>query len=140
VQTDRGCPKYSGSGVDSLASVVTVVDPDPSWPERFEGLRQEYAGALGAAGVPVVAIEHVGSTAVPGLAAKPVIDVDIVVAEQDVRNACAVLATLGFAPLGEYGRGKHAPLRRILAAGGMTDAERSSIDRNVVPSHDRIDW
>ena len=37
-----------------------------------------------AAGVPVVTIEHVGSTSVPDLAAKPVIDCDIVVAEEDV--------------------------------------------------------
>jgi GrpB-like predicted nucleotidyltransferase (UPF0157 family) len=40
----------------------------------------------------VVAIEHVGSTPVPGLAAKPVIDCDIVVAEQDVAGASQALA------------------------------------------------
>jgi len=56
-----------------------------------------------AAGVPVVAIEHVGSTAVPGLAAKPVIDCDIVVAGPEVPAASAVLAGLGFTPLGELG-------------------------------------
>jgi len=51
---------------------------------------------MAAAGVPVVAIEHVGSTSVPGLAAKPVIDCDIVVAELDVAAASRALTDLGF--------------------------------------------
>ncbi len=41
--------------------------------------------------MPVVAIEHVASTSVPGLAAKPVIDCEIVVAEQDVAAASRTL-------------------------------------------------
>lgn len=83
--------------------MITVVDYDPAWPERFEQLRGEYADAMAAAGVPVVTIEHVGSTSVPGLAAKPVIDCDIVVAEVHVVVATAVLVALGFTPLGELG-------------------------------------
>lgn len=83
--------------------MIDVVDYDPSWPDRFQALRSEYAAALAEAGVPVVAIEHVGSTSVPGLAAKPVIDCDIVVAAEDVEAASAVLVGLGFEPLGELG-------------------------------------
>jgi GrpB-like predicted nucleotidyltransferase (UPF0157 family) len=83
--------------------VITVVDYDPRWPERFETLRHEYAVAMAAAGVPFVAIEHVGSTSVPGLAAKPIIDCDIVVREGDVAAASKVLMSLGFTPLGELG-------------------------------------
>jgi len=83
--------------------VILVVEYDPAWPERFELLRGEYAAALAAAGVPVVAIEHVGSTSVPGLAAKPIIDCDIVVAEAQVAAASDVLISLGFAPLGDLG-------------------------------------
>ena len=83
--------------------MITVVDYDPAWPQRFETLRQEYAKAMADAGVPVVAIEHVGSTSVPGLAAKPIIDCDIVVAEADVAAASDVLVSLGFRPLGELG-------------------------------------
>src|ERR1700740_3315368 len=83
--------------------MITVVEYDPAWPGRFELLRSEYQQAMARAGVPVVAIEHVGSTAVPGLAAKPVIDCDIVVAGQDVAAASRVLAGLGFTPLGELG-------------------------------------
>jgi len=83
--------------------VITVVDYDPAWPERFEGLRAEYAAAMAAAGVPLVAIEHVGSTSVPGLAAKPIIDCDIVVRDADVTAASGVLTSLGFTPEGDLG-------------------------------------
>src|SRR5215469_13041795 len=83
--------------------MIIVVEYDHAWPERFEALRDEYANAMSAAGVPVVAIEHVGSTSVPGLAAKPIIDCDIVVGEADVAAASGVLVSLGFAPLGELG-------------------------------------
>jgi GrpB-like predicted nucleotidyltransferase (UPF0157 family) len=84
-----------------LPVVITVVAYDPTWPDRFERLRGEYAAAMNAAGVRPVAIEHVGSTSVPGLAAKPVIDCDIVVAEQDVEAASQVLIGMGFRRLGE---------------------------------------
>src|SRR5258705_94034 len=62
---------------------------------------------MAAGSVPVMAIEHIGSTTVPGLAAKPVIDCDIVVREGNVPAASQVLADLGFTPLGELG----VPLR-----------------------------
>jgi GrpB-like predicted nucleotidyltransferase (UPF0157 family) len=78
-----------------LSGVIPVVQYDPAWPQRFEQLRQEYAEAMTAAGVPVVAIEHVGSTSVPGLAAKPIIDCDIVVAAQDVPAASQTFTAAG---------------------------------------------
>ena len=83
--------------------MITVVDYDPSWARRFEALWREYAAAFARAEVAVVAIEHVGSTSVPGLAAKPVVDCDIVVIERDVPAGAAVLEGLGFRPLGELG-------------------------------------
>jgi GrpB-like predicted nucleotidyltransferase (UPF0157 family) len=42
------------------------------------------------------------------------------------------------ADIDEYRRGKNATVQRILAAGGLTDAERASIDGNQVPSHDEV--
>ena len=83
--------------------MITVVEYALGWLARFERLRHEYAAAMAAAGVPVVAIEHVGSTSVPGLAAKPIIDCDIIVAEAQVAAASAALLSLGFTPLGELG-------------------------------------
>ncbi len=159
---------------------------------------------MAAAAVPVVAIEHVGSTSVPGLAAKPVIDCDIVVASHDVGAASEVLIGLGFtaegelgiplrwafkeparlaatntyvivdgslslrnhlavrdilraspdlrekyaavkrhagatvADIDEYGRAKNSMVQRILAAAGLTDEERASIDANQVPTHTEV--
>jgi GrpB-like predicted nucleotidyltransferase (UPF0157 family) len=55
---------------------IAVVDPDPSWPEQASGVVANVRAALGPA---AVALEHVGSTSVPGLAAKPIIDVLLVV-------------------------------------------------------------
>jgi GrpB-like predicted nucleotidyltransferase (UPF0157 family) len=83
--------------------VIVVVEYDPAWVKRFDVLRREYAAAMAGAGVPVVAIEHVGSTSVPGLAAKPIIDCDIIVRAGEVAAASDVLVSLGFTPLGELG-------------------------------------
>jgi GrpB-like predicted nucleotidyltransferase (UPF0157 family) len=58
---------------------VELHDADPHWPERYREHRQRILDALGA---DAVAIEHIGSTSVPGLAAKPI--VDIVVAVEDI--------------------------------------------------------
>jgi putative glutamine amidotransferase len=60
-----------------------LVDPDPSWPEAFEREAEEIARALGHA---ALRIDHVGSTAVPGLAAKPVIDIQVSVASLTPRS------------------------------------------------------
>ena len=83
--------------------MIRVVDYDASWPQRFSALKNEYRAAFARANVAVVAIEHVGSTSVPGLAAKPIIDCDIIVTAEQVAPASDVLAGLGFRPLGELG-------------------------------------
>jgi GrpB-like predicted nucleotidyltransferase (UPF0157 family) len=79
---------------------IVVVDYDPAWPAEFERLRDRAAGAVGEL---AVAIEHVGSTAVPGLAAKPVIDLVIVVTPTDVRGAIERLEAIGYVCLGNLG-------------------------------------
>jgi len=56
--------------------VITVVPYDPAWPEHYRREQQHLAEALGPA---VADLHHIGSTSVPGLAAKPVIDILLVV-------------------------------------------------------------
>jgi GrpB-like predicted nucleotidyltransferase (UPF0157 family) len=56
---------------------IEIIPYDPSWPARFSGWRDRIATALG---LTAIRIEHVGSTSVPGLPAKPVIDIQISVA------------------------------------------------------------
>jgi len=84
-----------------MNTTIVVVEPDPKWPETFASIRQQLQAML--VDVPVIAVEHVGSTSVPGLAAKPIIDVDIVVARPDVDAAVAALEASGYVSLGELG-------------------------------------
>lgn len=80
---------------------VQVVDYDPSWPATFEALRREVWPAVRDV---ALSIEHVGSTAVPGLAAKPVIDIDVIVsARERLADAIARLRALGYVHRGNLG-------------------------------------
>ena len=58
---------------------VRVFPYDPEWKEEFHKIRRDLEAHLLACRGWVLAIEHVGSTAVEGLAAKPIIDVDVVI-------------------------------------------------------------
>lgn len=66
-------------GARPLTDIV-IVEPDASWPAVFETIAARIRAAVGAR---ALTLEHVGSTAVPGLPAKPVIDVDLIVADPD---------------------------------------------------------
>ncbi|MBT2504231.1 GrpB family protein [Curtobacterium sp. ISL-83] len=81
--------------------MIEVVEYQPSWSARFSELRAAYGPALRAAGVGYRSIEHVGSTSVPGLAAKPIIDVDVVVEAADAEPASRALAHIGFEARGD---------------------------------------
>jgi GrpB-like predicted nucleotidyltransferase (UPF0157 family) len=80
---------------------IIVVDYDPSWPDRFERLRTGIWPSI--AGV-ATTIEHVGSTSVRGLAAKPIIDMTIVVPDAEaMRTVIERLATIGYRHRGDLG-------------------------------------
>lgn len=84
-----------------MAAPTSVLPYDPQWPAQFESLRALADAAL--ADIPHVT-EHVGSTAVPGLDAKPIIDLDVVVPSADeVPLAVAALTRAGWDPEGELG-------------------------------------
>ena len=81
-------------GVDPPPRPIEVVEPDPAWPAQFGVLATRIRGALGGR---ALAIEHVGSTSVPGLAAKPIIDIDLTVADPgDEPSYLPDLETAGF--------------------------------------------
>lgn len=80
---------------------INVVAYDPQWPEQFEELRSIFAAALANH---IIAIEHVGSTAIPGSVAKPVLDIDIIVADEiHLNKVIPVIALLGYRYMGEQG-------------------------------------
>jgi GrpB-like predicted nucleotidyltransferase (UPF0157 family) len=60
------------------ATGIEVTDPDPAWPQQYQALAARIREVLGWR---VLQLEHVGSTSVPGLPAKPVIDIDLTVAD-----------------------------------------------------------
>src|SRR5262245_33402727 len=81
--------------MSTKSAPVRVVSYDPTWPDKFERERSDLAALL--APWLVGPIEHVGSTAVPGLAAKPVIDIMAAVRDLDSsRPVIDVLPRLGY--------------------------------------------
>jgi GrpB-like predicted nucleotidyltransferase (UPF0157 family) len=54
-------------------------------------------------GIPILSIEHVGSTSIPGFVAKPVLDIDIVVMPETLPATRAAMASAGYTDLGERG-------------------------------------
>lgn len=72
---------------------VEVVPYDPAWPGRFHSWRARLATSLAST---AERIEHVGSTAIPGLPAKPVIDVQVSVSDPDLESSyVSAIETLG---------------------------------------------
>ena len=69
-------PGLVGETPKRWLSPVDIEDHDPAWADRYAEVR---AGIESALGSHALAIEHVGSTSVPGLPAKPIIDVDLLV-------------------------------------------------------------
>src|SRR5215472_346191 len=62
----------------ALSSLILIVESDPSWPDIF---RREADRIVSLLGSRALRIEHIGSTSVPGLAAKPIIDILLVVGD-----------------------------------------------------------
>lgn len=76
---------------------IVVVPYNPAWPEHFE---REAAKIKEAVGSNCIAVHHIGSTSVPGLSAKPIIDIITVVKHPE--TAIQPIETLGFRYKGEY--------------------------------------
>ena len=73
---------------------------DENWPFEFERIKRELGSALGDC---ALAIEHVGSTAVPGLCAKPIIDIDVVTEKCGLASAVKHLREIGYFHVGDLG-------------------------------------
>ncbi len=121
---------------------VEVVAYDESWPAAFARLSDLVRGALGDR---VLALEHVGSTAVPGLAAKPVIDADLTVA--DSGDEAAYLPMLEAAGFVLRFREPEWEEHRVMAheeprtnlhvwSPGSTEARRHRVFRDWLVTHD----
>lgn len=97
---------------------VRVVPPDERWPKAFLAAAEEVAAAMGP---DLVELHHIGSTSIPGIHAKPIIDMLAVVRDieaLDERNPA--MAAVGYRALGEYG----IPGRRYFPR-NASDGERT---------------
>jgi GrpB-like predicted nucleotidyltransferase (UPF0157 family) len=84
-----------------MTRLIEVVPYDPHWPARFQEEADELAAIFGE---DVVEIHHIGSTAIPGIHAKPIIDVLVEV--QDIGGIDALnyaMIERGYLPKGEFG-------------------------------------
>jgi GrpB-like predicted nucleotidyltransferase (UPF0157 family) len=93
---------------------IQIEPYSPLWPQRFEAARRRLLDALPGPVVGPVQVEHIGSTAVPGLAAKPIVDVMLAAASIEALDRCVpLIQALGY----DY-RPEHEssfPRRRFLA-------------------------
>lgn len=84
--------QHTPLGLES--GTVVVVPYDRRWPQLFEEAAAELRAAIGA---DIIDVHHVGSTAIPGLAAKPILDILVTVPDfERARNLVPILATLGY--------------------------------------------
>jgi GrpB-like predicted nucleotidyltransferase (UPF0157 family) len=83
---------------------LVIVLYDPAWPQGFTEIRAMIQRTIPGT---YYSVEHVGSTSVPGLAAKPIIDIDIVMREGQFERICRGLESLGY----EYEGNKDVPGR-----------------------------
>lgn len=119
---------------------VTVLPHDPAWHELFHSLKAELTNALAEIGF--LGIEHIGSTSVPGLAAKPIIDIDVVMEQQLIPIAINALEKKGYSYQGELGiRDRHAfqapsaepPARNVyICAAGSTALKNHLAVREIL--------
>jgi GrpB-like predicted nucleotidyltransferase (UPF0157 family) len=97
---------------------VAVVPHDPQWQAAFEMESKSIAAALG---YTVVAIHHIGSTAIPSIYAKPIIDVLVEVNDLGQVDAqLAAMVLLGYEAMGEYGIPGRRFFRKNTPAGVRT--------------------
>ena len=95
-----------------MARIIEVVPYNPHWPKMFEAEAKLIKKALGDN---CIAIHHIGSTAIPGLSAKPVFDIlPVVKSLSEVDRSVEAMERIGYEALGEYG----IPLRRFFQKGG----------------------
>ncbi len=81
---------------------IILAGYDPAWAGQFADIAGQVRAAF--ADGPLIAVEHIGSTSVTGLAAKPIVDIDVIVpSHSDVPDALAWLAVLGYTHQGDLG-------------------------------------
>ena len=146
----KSVPEMSDDEIEAVAvgqpppqfQEVVVADYDPEWPAWFDQAAERIRGALGDA---ALEIHHVGSTSVPGLAAKPLIDINLVVADTTDEDAYVPqLEALGYVlrvrepDWFEHRmlRGYDPPVNLHVFPPGCEEVERMVVFRDWLRAHD----
>jgi GrpB-like predicted nucleotidyltransferase (UPF0157 family) len=109
---------------------IVVVPYDPRWPEKYQ---QEAERISAIFSQEMISICHIGSTAIPGMSAKPIIDIMPVVQDIDTVEAFnPAMIQLGYDPQGENG----VPGRRYFVRGG--DAHRTHHVHTYQPGNPEV--
>jgi len=96
---------------------VKLLLPDPNWSKLFQTEAETLTGVFGQE---IVAVHHIGSTAIPGIHAKPIVDILVVVCDiERINEFNAEMIERGYRPKGEFG----IPGRRFFIKGN--DAHRT---------------
>ena len=123
---------------------VTVVPYDETWKDEFEKIKQEIEGALDGL---IIGIEHVGSTSVEGMSAKPCIDLDVIIRDYSIfGDVVSKLEAIGYFHEGDlgiqdreafgYGDKPHLMKHHLYVCPGQsTELHRHITFRNYLRSH-----
>ncbi len=109
-----------------------LVASDPDWPAAYLSAREEIVGVLPA----LLLIDHIGSTAVPGLMSKPVIDIIVLLADMEpAREAMPQLERIGYEFRPEVSNPARLFLRRVGSDGVRTHHLHIHTDHDDVQRH-----
>ncbi len=101
-----------------MASSIEVVPYTPDWKHKFAQEAQQIAQALAPL---IVALHHIGSTSIPGIYAKPIIDILVEVNDlAQVDRQTPAMTALGYQAMGEYGIPGRCYFRKETATGQRT--------------------
>ena len=117
-----------------MTGAVTLVPHDPLWAKNYQSEAARIAAALGDT---MVAIHHVGSTSVPGLIAKPVIDILLEVENLDALDGKAsAMHALGYTARGENGiAGRRYYVRQLANGSRSHQIHAFAAGKGQVASH-----
>jgi GrpB-like predicted nucleotidyltransferase (UPF0157 family) len=121
--------------------MIVLAPYDPAWPSQFAAARAEILSVCNGL---VIEVHHIGSTSIPGIAAKPIVDMMPVVRHFEDGAACVGgLQELGYEYRGEYGiAGRHYLVRGVprshqihMYAADHWEVERHLLFRDYLRMH-----
>lgn len=104
---------------------------NPNWKIEFELIKQVIDKELNEF-IPVIDIQHIGSTSVHGLSAKPILDIDIIIVNKELlKDITAILKKIGYQSKGEQGISGRFAFRQISDKTPITGSKRKWLPHHL---------